>query len=253
MKKINVCLPDLTKRYDIGKKPLAKLLGWGETTVMRYLNGQAEPNGEFLRRIEELSENPWEYLRLLEYNKDKGVLTEVAYRKTKAAAIKAILCDRATEAMQYVISLAEGDIAPSRVIAVLYYAQVCSLVFCNHPLFEEEATIAENLSVFPRLHEKMLQHGIHEIPMETSSLSEDERKYLNDIYETLNKYSPLTIAKAVPRDKERLLKSKNGETGAVAPMELKKYYMPVLKKYEVTKPTELGKFMKPKGPAGVKK
>jgi len=30
MKKINVCLPDLTKRYDIGKKPLAKLLGWGK-------------------------------------------------------------------------------------------------------------------------------------------------------------------------------------------------------------------------------
>ena len=29
-------LQDLVKKYNIGKKPLSKLLGWGETTVLLY-------------------------------------------------------------------------------------------------------------------------------------------------------------------------------------------------------------------------
>ena len=47
----------MMKTYNIGKKPLARLLGWGETTILRYLDGM-EPNAEFMRRIRELKENP---------------------------------------------------------------------------------------------------------------------------------------------------------------------------------------------------
>ena len=32
-------LLSLMEQYEIGKKPLSRLLGWGETTVMRYLDG----------------------------------------------------------------------------------------------------------------------------------------------------------------------------------------------------------------------
>ena len=31
-------------RYRIGKKPLAKLLGWGETTIIRYMEGDVPTN-----------------------------------------------------------------------------------------------------------------------------------------------------------------------------------------------------------------
>ena len=47
----------IMQRYDIGKKPLSRRLGWGDTTVMRYLDG-VEPNREFAARIQELAENP---------------------------------------------------------------------------------------------------------------------------------------------------------------------------------------------------
>ena len=30
---------DILRKYKIGKKPLSKLLGWGEVTITRYING----------------------------------------------------------------------------------------------------------------------------------------------------------------------------------------------------------------------
>ena len=32
-------IEEILKKYNIGKKPLSKLIGWGEVTVTRYLNG----------------------------------------------------------------------------------------------------------------------------------------------------------------------------------------------------------------------
>ena len=136
----------MMQRYEIGKKPLSRLLGWGDTTIMRYLDG-VEPNREFAGRIKELAENPWIYADIVEKNRER--LTETAYRKTRKAVYREIFCDRSTEAMQYVVELAGGDIAPYRVMLVLYYAQVCSVVLRGLPLFEEEADCFEGL-ICPR-------------------------------------------------------------------------------------------------------
>ena len=68
-------LLSMMQRYEIGKKPLSRLLGWGDTTVMRYLDGM-EPNKEFAQRIEALAKNPWGFAELLESNREK--LTDTA-------------------------------------------------------------------------------------------------------------------------------------------------------------------------------
>ena len=36
----------ILESYRIGKKPLAKLLGWGETTIIRYMEGDI-PTSEY--------------------------------------------------------------------------------------------------------------------------------------------------------------------------------------------------------------
>lgn len=245
MEMTKVFLPDLTKRYDIGKKPLAKLLGWGETTVLRYLNGQAEPNGEFLRRTLELAENPWEYLHLLEYNKDKKVLTEVAYRKTQAAVLKAILCDRSTEAMQYVIFLAGGDIAPSQVLTVLYYSQLCCLMLYGRELFEEEVAIAAGAPLYPGLYDKMLRYGLHTLEEEALSLTKEEKECLKTVYESLKMYSPKTIANALARDREWLIRNRKGKGDSVSAEEMKRQYTARFEEYGIRAPGQIGLWIKP--------
>ena len=37
-------IKQILDEYCIGKKPLAKLLGWGETTIIRYMEGDIPTN-----------------------------------------------------------------------------------------------------------------------------------------------------------------------------------------------------------------
>ena len=241
MKTTKELLKDMIEKYHIGKKPLSRLLGWGDTTVMRYLAG-VEPNPEFSKRIEELSRDPWTYLELLEQNKEK--LTDTAYRKTKKAAYAEIFCDRSTEAMQYIIALAEGDIAPYRVMVVLYYAQVCAMVLRGLPLFEEEADFSPGQPfVYPRLYLQMKKYGIRLIQPETASFSAEEQEYLLRVYQVLNGYSPNALKALLIRAKRRIRRHLKGAADHLSLEDLKLQYESAFKKAEVETPGELKKFL----------
>ena len=47
----------ILEKYRIGKKPLAKLLGWGETTIIRYMEGDI-PTSEYSNKLKTLLDNP---------------------------------------------------------------------------------------------------------------------------------------------------------------------------------------------------
>jgi len=231
----------MMQRYEIGKKPLSRLLGWGDTTVLRYLDG-VEPNREFAGRIGELAENPWLYAEVLEKNKEK--LTDTAYRKTRRAVYREIFCDRSTEAMQYVVELAEGDIAPYRVMTVLYYAQVCSMVLRGLPLFEEEADFSPGQQlVYPRLYGQMMRFGLKLIKPETGSLSLEEQEYLKQVYLVLNGYSPNALKGLYARAKRRIRRHLKSEADRLSAEALKGQYEAGFKKSGVEHPEDLKKYI----------
>ena len=237
MKTTKELLLFMMQRYEIGKKPLSRLLGWGDTTVMRYLDG-VEPNREFAARIEQLAENPWEYAEVLEKSKEK--LTDAAYRKTRKAVYREIFCDRSTEAMQYVVALAEGDIAPYRVMMVLYYAQVCSMVLRGLPLFEEEADFSPGQAfVYPRLYGQMREHGVKLMKPETGSLSLEEQEYLKQIYLVMNGYSPNALKALAVRAKRRIRRHLKSEADRVSAEVLKGQYESNFRKLGVEAPGDL--------------
>lgn len=231
----------MMQRYEIGKKPLSRLLGWGDTTVMRYLDG-IEPNREFAGRIEQLAENPWVYAEVLEKNKEK--LTDTAYRKTRKAVYREIFCDRSTEAMQYVVALAEGDIAPYRVMMVLYYSQVCSMVLRGLPLFEEEADFSPGQQlVYPRLYHQMKDYGVRLLKPETDSLSAEEQNYLKQVYLVLNGYSPNALKALHSRAKRRIRRHLKAEADHMSAEVLKGQYESGFRKSGVEKPEDLKNYI----------
>lgn len=241
MKTTKELLLDLMHRYEIGKKPLSRLLGWGDTTIMRYLDG-VEPNREFAARIEQLAKNPWEYSRVLEKNKEK--LTDTAYRKTRKAVYREIFCDRSTEAMQYVVALAEGDISPYRVMMVLYYAQVCSMVLRGLPLFEEEADFSPGQPlVYPRLYGQMREYGVKVLQPETGSFSAEEQEYLKQVYLVLNGYSPNALKALHVREKRRIRRHIKTEADHLLAEGLKAQYESGFKKSGVEKAEDLKKYI----------
>jgi len=231
----------MMQRYEIGKKPLARLLGWGDTTVMRYLDG-VEPNREFAARIGQLAESPLEYAGVLEKNKEK--LTDTAYRKTRRAVYREIFCDRSTEAMQYIITLAEGDIAPYRIMMVLYYAQVCSLVLRGLPLFEEEADFSPGQPlVYPRLYGQLREYGVRILQPETASFSEEEQECLKQVYLVLNGYSPNALKALAAREKRRIRRHLKTEADHIPGQSLKTQYENGFKKSGVECPADLKKYI----------
>lgn len=241
MKTTKELLLILMQRYEIGKKPLSRLLGWGDTTVMRYLDG-VEPNREFASRIEQLAGNPWEYAQVLERNREK--LTDTAYRKTRKAVYREIFCDRSTEAMQYVVALAEGDIAPYRVMMVLYYAQVCSLVLRGQPLFEEEVDFSPGQPyVYPRLYGQMREYGVRLVKPETGSFTTEEQEYLKQAYLVLNGYSPNALKVLASRAKRRIRRHLKAEADHLSAEGLKGQYETGFRKSGVECPEDLKKYI----------
>ena len=73
----------ITKKYAIGKKPLSLVLGLGEVTITRYLDGQ-NPTKENSILLKGILDNPFLYEMYLEVNKDK--ISPIAYRKTLGKA-----------------------------------------------------------------------------------------------------------------------------------------------------------------------
>ena len=76
----------LLKRYNIGKQPLSKLLGWGANTIAREMR-HTVPDREHTRRLREL-EDPREMLELLRLHRNR--ISDTARRKAEKAALKEI-------------------------------------------------------------------------------------------------------------------------------------------------------------------
>ncbi len=231
-------LKSMMERYNIGAKPLSRLLGWGETTAMRYLGGDVKPNKEFAAKIKLLSENPWEYVRVLEDNKEQ--LTDVAYRKSKKAVQQELFCDRSIEAMQYIVELAEGDIAPYRIMIVLYYAQVCSVVFRGLPLFKEDADFSAGQKVvYPGQYEVLRKYGVQRMMPEAASFSKDEQEYLTAVYQLFNSLSPNALKALYVREKRRIRRHLKSGADKLSPDDVRGQYETVFKKIGVNTVEEL--------------
>lgn len=70
-------IKELLRMYDIGYKPLAILLGWGEITIARYLKGlmPTKVYSDVLRKIK----NPIEMQKI--YSRNKKYITRIAQKK----------------------------------------------------------------------------------------------------------------------------------------------------------------------------
>ena len=124
-------IEEILSKYNIGKKPLSMLLGWGENTVSRYVNGDF-PNKKYSDILKRILEDPNYMLMLLEEN--KGNITELAYTKCKNSIQQYAVCDQVSinELAKYIIN--KHDITPKTLQKILYFIQGFTMAF-NKTLF----------------------------------------------------------------------------------------------------------------------
>ena len=130
-------IPD---KYGIGKRPLSLLLGWGEHTFSRYLEGDM-PTKQYSDILQKIYDEPAYYRTILERNKS-NLKNPTTYNKSKRA-VDALLGNSGKEmtkmelVIEYLLNQCE-DITPLALQKALYYVQGFYYAFNSDFLFSED-------------------------------------------------------------------------------------------------------------------
>lgn len=228
-------------RYRIGKKPLAKLLGWGETTIIRYMDGDI-PTSEYSNKLQMIMNYPEYYYQLLLERKD--CLTNIAYRKSKQAVINYIMSSKICAVAYYIINLCDADISPKYLQYILYYAQVFSLTFYDTELFPEECQVNNDYIPYRKLYDQMKQTGIHTLEISGNYLTQKEKDLINIVYESISWYGPRALKALGVYDKSNMKISRDQYNNRIITKEnLKNYYRELLREYNITSVKDVAKFL----------
>lgn len=149
----------ILKKYNIEKRPLSNLLGFGELTITRYLDGQlpARRNSDLLLKVL----NDDNAMREMLY-KNKCNITEKAYRKS----IKAILdrdhfLDNRTKielVAMYVIN-SRYEVTNLSLQKLLYYIKAFGYILLKKDVLNESCEAWIYGPVFPNVYEKYKKFG----------------------------------------------------------------------------------------------
>lgn len=130
----------IPEKYNIGKRPLSLLLGWGEQTFSRYYDGDM-PAKQYSEKLKQVLADPAYYLSLLESGKE-NLKSDKAYEKSKVATESLLNISVSPQStldvvVDYVLSQCQ-DITHLSLQKALYYVQGFYYAFFGSFLFEED-------------------------------------------------------------------------------------------------------------------
>lgn len=231
---------DLLKKYNIGAKPLAKLLRWGEVSIVRYLNG-AIPERIYSEKLKELLYHEDKMENLLFAN--KKLITPLAYRKCKAALKKIELVNENSKLYMTakLITSFNPDITNLALQKLLYFIQGFSTALLNNPIFDDAPEVWPLGPVYPEIYHRYASYqsdsidfDIEEFDIDNIQLfTSDEITLIFLIVKYFGEYSGSALANMT----HNTTPWKNHIVGNNEPItleELKQYFTKVKKKYHIT-------------------
>ena len=244
-------LNELLSRYAIGKKPLAALLGWGATTVLRYAEGVC-PAGEYGAHLKRLYEEPLFYLEVLEENKER--LTPVAYKKSKNAVLSYLASSKLWCGVQYIIERAKGDISPMHVVMSLYYAQAFSLGLTDKALFTEECDLSSTGVPYASFYERLCLNGTGGRMSVDGFFTPEEEIFLDAAYRMLLWYGPAELLHVFSAERKYLRISRmEGGGKKIKNAAIGGFFKKVVQGYKITCPEEFNLYFAERTGRGRKK
>ena len=187
-------IKEIMKKYNIGKKPLSVVLGLGEITITRYLEGRnpTRDNSDLLKSV---NENPLLYEMFLIANKDK--ITNVAFKKSlgKTKQLELVMNkSKLYDSTLYIIKKI-GEITPLALQKILYFAQCFSNKFLKKYLFDDTAEAWIYGPVYKDIYDSLSYYKYELINYDELlkdydfNLSEEEIGYLDVIIKYFGCYS----------------------------------------------------------------
>lgn len=185
----------ILEKYKIGAGPLAKLIGFGEITINRYVKGQLlskEHSDRLLEVLASYKKMDW-YLE-----KGKDSLTGVAYAKCRSEVdrLKELYSNNKIEVIARFIITNSGDITHLALQKLLYYAQGFYEAIFGTELFTDRCQAWTYGPVYPDVYYKYSKFGnalIDEPSLESETdldeLTTGEIDFLNSIISAFGCYS----------------------------------------------------------------
>ncbi|MDI0267224.1 DUF4065 domain-containing protein [Clostridioides difficile] len=197
---------DILEKYNIGKKPLSLLLGWGEVTITRYLEGDI-PTKPYSDKLKLILNNPTEMKDILELNKEN--ITKVAYRKCRESILEIeerelfLKNDKIGAVSEYIVSKCE-EITPLALQKLLYYSQAFTRLFTTNNLFDDDCEAWVHGPVYRNVYEKYRDFGRNQIEYENNIISLDndmEEKIVDAVIKYFGCYSGKTLERMTHEEK----------------------------------------------------
>jgi putative zinc finger/helix-turn-helix YgiT family protein len=186
-------------KYNIGKRPLSLLLGWGEQTFSRYYDG-GMPTKQYSEILKQIYSDPAYYLTLLEKSKD-NLKSDKAYEKSKAATERLLNIpveqrSKMDVVVDYLLSQCQ-DITHLSLQKALYYVQGFFYAFYRTFLFTEDCEAWVHGPVYREIYRRYSNYCFD--PMDSvnefdvSSLSSEEKVLLDSVVRHVCCYSGKTL------------------------------------------------------------
>ncbi|MFW5889748.1 MAG: type II TA system antitoxin MqsA family protein [Bacillota bacterium] len=190
---------EIVKQYNTGKRPLSLLLGWGETTLTRYLDGDI-PSKSYSETLKKVKKD-YNYLRqLAEENRDK--VSDKAFNDLMEAINDLQNNDLKTEkkidsVIKYLLKNL-GEVTPLALQKLLYYSQGFYKTFYDEFLFAEDCEAWVHGPVYKDIYFKYRDFGYDPIEddnfkFEDIELTEAEEELLDSIIDNFGCYSAKTL------------------------------------------------------------
>ena len=185
----------ILEKYNIDKRPLSKLLGFGELTITRYIDGQL-PSKKYSDILKEILLNEQAMKKIVEENQSE--VSDVAINKVQRAIEN---CEdekkvntSAERIALYIISSGR-EITNLLLQKVLYYVKAISELFDGESIILEPCEAWKFGPVFPVVYEKYRNFGKQEIEINLSKeyvnnlLSEKEKEITDYVLRTFGIYN----------------------------------------------------------------
>jgi len=190
---------EIPEKYNIGKRPLSLLLGWGEQTFSRYYEGDM-PTKQYSEKLKRILADPAYYLSLLESGKG-NLKSDKAYEKSKVAAKSLLDISVPPQSgldvvADYLLSQCQ-DITHLSLQKALYYVQGFHFAFYGDFIFREDCEAWVHGPVYREIYKRYSGHCFDPIDTvaesEVSYMATEEKVLLDSVIKHLCCYSGKTL------------------------------------------------------------
>lgn len=185
----------ILKKYDIEKRPLSKLLGFGELTITRYLDGQM-PSKKYSDILYLILNDEKSMKKIVDENKE--LVSTVTVRKVRQAIDKIEKekkADTAAEKFALYITYYGKEITNLALQKILYYVKGISCLYGEKSMIPDACEAWKLGPVFPAVYQKYKNWGSQIIASNVSKeyidslLTEEEKQVADLILKTFGIYN----------------------------------------------------------------